>query len=209
VAAVPGRDTSATPLSDGPAPRGRPRDPSRDAAILDAAIELLVEEGYDRLTVERVATMAGAGKATVYRRWNSKAELVMDAVARIKPPLDTLDTGSLDGDLEALTTASCSQHSELANRVMASVASVLAREPELLDTFRTRFTEPRIQLITGMLERARERGELAPDIDIPMAAGLLPSLMLQHVLLTGMSGGREYAERIVGGVLLPALGRPR
>ena len=74
--------------------RGRPRDPSRDQAIIDASIDVLVRDGYDRLSMEGVAAAAGVGKATVYRRWGSKAELVIDAMATLKPAIDTIDTAN-------------------------------------------------------------------------------------------------------------------
>ena len=188
--------------------RGRPRDPSRDEAIIDATIDVLVRGGYDRLSMEGVAAAAGVGKATVYRRWSSKAELVIDAMATLKPAIDTIDTGTLDGDLELMVAASCSPHSQRLQRVMVSICSALPREPELLEAFRTRFTEPRIARITDMLERARGRGELGPDVDVAMAASLVPSLMLQRALMTGKPAGRVYAEQVVGSVLLPVLGRP-
>lgn len=188
--------------------RGRPRDPSRDEAIIDAAIEVLIRDGYDRLSMEGVATAAGVGKATVYRRWSSKAELVIDAMATIKPAIDTIDTGSLDGDVELIIATSCSPHSQRLFEVMVSVCSALPREPDLLEAFKTRFTEPRIARITDMLVRARDRGELGPDVDITIAASLVPSLMLQRALMTGQPAGRVYAEQVVGSVLLPVLGRP-
>jgi AcrR family transcriptional regulator len=188
--------------------RGRPRDPSRDQAIIDASIDVLVRDGYDRLSMEGVAAAAGVGKATVYRRWGSKAELVIDAMATLKPAIDTIDTGSLDGDIELMIAASCSPHSQRLLKVMVSICSALPREPELLVAFQTRFTEPRIALITEMLLRARQRGELGPDIDVAMAASLVPSLMLQRALMTGQPAGRVYAEQVVGSVLLPVLGRP-
>jgi AcrR family transcriptional regulator len=188
--------------------RGRPRDPSRDEAIIDAAIDVLVRDGYDRLSMEGVAAAAGVGKATVYRRWSSKAELVIDAMATLKPAIDAIDTGTLEGDIELMVVASCSPHSQRLQRVMMSICSALPREPELLEAFRTRFTEPRIARITDMLERARGRGELGPDVDVAMAASLVPSLMLQRALMTGQPAGRVYAERVVGSVLLPVLGRP-
>ena len=188
--------------------RGRPRDPSRDQAIIDASIDVLVRDGYDRLSMEGVAAAAGVGKATVYRRWCSKAELVIDAMATLKPAIDTIDTGSLDGDIDLMIVASCSAHSQRLLQVMVSICSALPREPELLEAFKTRFTEPRIALITEMLLRARHRGELGPDVDVAMAASLVPSLMLQRVLMTGQPAGRVYAEQVVASVLLPVLGRP-
>ncbi|CAN5318559.1 TetR/AcrR family transcriptional regulator [soil metagenome] len=189
-------------------PRGRPRDPGRDEAIIDATIDLLVRDGYDRLSMEGVAGEAGVGKATIYRRWSSKAELVIDAMATLKPALESIDSGSLDGDLELMIIASCSPHTQRLQQVMVSICSALPREPELLEAFQTRFTEPRIARITDMLVRARHRGELGPDVDVAMAASLVPSLMLQRALMTGKPGGRAYAEQVVGSVLLPVLGRP-
>ena len=200
-------ETTSTVSTEGPV-RGRPRDPSRDEAIIDAAIEVLVRDGYDRLSMEGVAAAAGVGKTTVYRRWSSKAELVIDAMATLKPTIDTIDTGSLDGDIELLIAASCSPHSERLMQVMASICSALPREPDLLEAFKTRFTEPRIARISDLLVRARERGELGPEVDVAMAASLMPSLMLQRVLMTGKPAGRVYAEQVVGSVLLPVLGRP-
>jgi AcrR family transcriptional regulator len=188
--------------------KGRPRDPSRDEAIIDATVDLLVRDGYDLLSMEGVAAAAGVGKATVYRRWSSKAELVIDAMATIKPALDSIDTGTLDGDVELMIAVSCSPLSQRVSEVMVSVCSALPREPELLTAFRTRFTEPRIAIITEMLARARRRGELGPEIDIALAASLVPSLMLQRALMTGKPAGRTYAEQIAGSVLLPVLGRP-
>lgn len=200
-------ETSEVDGTDEPR-RGRPRDPRRDEAIIDAAIEVLVRDGYDRLSMEGVATAAGVGKATVYRRWGNKADLVIDAMAALKPAVDNIDTGSLDGDIELMIIASCSPHSQRLLQVMVSICSALPREPELLEAFTTRFTEPRIARITEMLERARHRGELGPDINVAIAASLVPSLMLQRALMTGQPAGRVYAEQIVGTVLLPVLGRP-
>jgi AcrR family transcriptional regulator len=188
--------------------RGRPRDPSRDEAIIDATIDVLVRDGYDRLSMEGIAAAAGVGKTTVYRRWSSKAELVIDAMATLKPTIDTIDTGTLEGDIELLIATSCSPRSQRLQQVMVSVCSALPREPDLLEAFKTRFTEPRIARIANMLERARGRGELGPEVDLAMAASLVPSLMLQRALMTGKPAGRVYAEQVVGSVLLPVLGLP-
>src|SRR5690348_809302 len=147
-------------------PRGRPRDPSRDEAIIEATIDVLVRDGYDRLSMEGVAAAAGVGKATVYRRWRSKAELVIDAMATLKPTIDTIDTGTLEGDVELLIATSCSARSQRLQQVMVSICSALPREPDLLEAFKIRFTEPRIARIANMLERARSRGELGAEVDL-------------------------------------------
>ena len=158
--------------------------------------------------MEGVAGVAGVGKATVYRRWSSKAELVIDAMAALKTSVDSIDTGTLDGDIELMVGTAGSPTSQRLQQVMVSVCSALPREPALLEAFRTRFTEPRIAAIAAGLHRARERGEIDDDIDIDMAASLVPSLMLQRALMTGRPAGHDYARKIVGSVLLPVLGRP-
>ena len=89
-----------------PSKLGRKRDHTRDPEILDAAIDVLAETGYDGMTIDMVAARAKAGKATIYRRWTSKAELVLDAVACMKAgdldPEHLPDTGTLRGDLVAM-----------------------------------------------------------------------------------------------------------
>ena len=205
----PTTDPTTKPAST-PAPvRGRPRDASRDEAICLVALDLLAERGYDCLTMELVASRAKAGKATLYRRWNKKSELIMDALALVKPAIGSIDTGTLEGDLAALVDAGCSKHSAYTSSVMCGVASALGRDAELLAAFQERITEPRIARIREVLERAQARGEIAPDIDVVFAATVVPSLTLQRALLTGSAGDRAYVEDVVAKVLRPMLGLPR
>jgi len=114
---------------------GRKRDHTRDPEILEAALDVLAETGYDRMTVDMVAARAKAGKATVYRRWASKAELVVDAVAcmkRVDVDSETLpDTGTLRGDLIAMMKPHTIVDAEKKLRVMAGLVSMLAENPEL------------------------------------------------------------------------------
>ncbi len=173
------------------------------------ALDLLAERGYDCLTMELVASRAKAGKATLYRRWTRKSELIVDALALVKPAIGSIDTGSLEGDLAALVDAGCSKHSAYNSSVMCGVASALGRDAELLAAFQEQITEPRIARILEVLERAQARGEIAPDIDVKFAASVVPSLTLQRALLTGAAGDRAYVEDVVTKVLRPMLGLPR
>ncbi len=188
--------------------RGRPRDPERDEALRQAALEVLAEEGYDRLTMELVAHRAGASKATIYRRWASKVDLVIDAVELVKPLVESVDTGSLEGDLELIVEATCTRHGELAVAVMCGVSSALGRDPELLAAFDERFTQPRVRRIREVLERAQQRGELARDVDVAFAATVLPALIQQRATLTGSGVDRAYKLQVVNVVLRPMLGLP-
>src|ERR671916_417754 len=126
----------ATPEAD-PARLGRKRDHSRDPEILEAALDVLPEVGYEGMTVDMVATRAKAGKATLYRRWPSKADLVIDAVACMKQsdlaPEKLPDTGTLRGDLVAMIKPHSIEDGERKLRVLAGVVSMLSRDPQLAD----------------------------------------------------------------------------
>src|SRR3982751_4600427 len=126
---------------------GRKRDDTRDPEILDAALDVLAENGYDGMTIEMVASRAKAGKATLYRRWPSKPDLVLDAVACMKSndiDLAALpDTGTLRGDLIAMIKPPTIRDGERKMKVMAGIVSMLARNPELAETARLALVEPR------------------------------------------------------------------
>jgi AcrR family transcriptional regulator len=126
---------------------GRKRDHTRDPEILEAALDVLAETGYDGMTIDMVATRAKAGKATLYRRWSSKADLVLDAVVCMKSrdiDLDALpDTGTLRGDLIAMIKTPSIRESERKLKVMAGIASMIARSPELAVAAQNALVEPR------------------------------------------------------------------
>jgi hypothetical protein len=114
---------------------GRKRDHTRDPEILAAALEVLAETGFDGMTIDMVATRAKAGKATLYRRWPSKNELVIDAVACMKQgDLDRAklpDTGTLRGDLVAMIKPRSIEDGEKKMQIMAGLMSMLSTAPEL------------------------------------------------------------------------------
>jgi AcrR family transcriptional regulator len=120
----------------------RPRiEGDREAEILEATLELLANSGYDRLTMDAVSTAAKASKATLYRRWDSKAELVVDALSRAKgaPQVQDVDTGSLRGDLLTLACAQGGFSDGRVIAVMAAVITALHRDQEFADLFHERF----------------------------------------------------------------------
>ncbi|RIX27881.1 TetR/AcrR family transcriptional regulator [Amnibacterium setariae] len=190
---------------------GRKRDHTRDPEILDATLELLAEQGYDRLTIDLVAARVKAGKATLYRRWPSKAELVIDAVACMKPivaPEDAPDTGSLRGDLLALVRPHSLEESERKIRIMGGVASMLSRDPQLADAVNEAITEPRARLNRALIERAIARGEVAPRSaeEIDTIAHISPSMTIYRTIVQRKPVDREFTIGIIDRVVLPALG---
>lgn len=183
--------------------RGHPLDVSRDAAIRDAALDLLAEIGYDRLTMDAVAARAHASKATIYRRWPGKAALVVDALHCSKGTISEPDTGSLEGDLTSLSQGSCSQESRFNAHVMLGLITALAHDVELRDVFRERMIEPRTKLIRQIFERAVARGEVSTGRNLDLLVALFPALMIQQVLITGELPDADFALNVINDVILP------
>jgi AcrR family transcriptional regulator len=192
---------------------GRRRDPAKDQQILDAAVEVLAETGFDGMTIDMVATRAGAGKATVYRRWASKNELVLDAVACMKrndlESLQIPDTGTLRGDLVAMIRPPSINDAERKLKVMAGLASMLSTAPELADAANEAIVEPRARINRMLLTRAVERGEISADVDIPLIALISPSMVAYRTLLLRKQIDRAFLIRVIDDVVLPAAGLGR
>ncbi len=191
--------------------RGRKRDPERDAAILNAAIDVLAESGYDGMTMDMVASRAKAGKATVYRRWSSKAELILDAVSHLKRGqinLESLpDTGTLRGDLLALFKPDSADEAERKMRVMAGLASVLLQNPQLAEAGNAAIVEPWAVVNRLLMVRSLERGEISASADIDAACQVLPSMAAYRALVQRRPFDLQFLTTMIDGVLLPALGK--
>ncbi|MEO8906880.1 MAG: TetR/AcrR family transcriptional regulator, partial [Microbacteriaceae bacterium] len=189
---------------------GRKRDHTRDQEILDAAIEVLAETGYDGMTMDMVATRAKAGKATVYRRWSSKGELVLDAIACMKTgdiDYDNLpDTGTLRGDLIAMIKPHNVEDAERKLQVMAGVVSMLSRAPELADAANAALVEPRAKVNRILMRRAIDRGEIPADSDVEALALISPSMASYRVLILRKPVDRAFLLSLIDGVILPAVG---
>ncbi|MEU9995328.1 TetR/AcrR family transcriptional regulator [Streptomyces sp. NPDC048370] len=145
---------------------GRPRSAEADAAILDATRAALVELGWSKLTMGDVAGRAGVAKTTLYRRWASKNELVVDAVAVLFDELELPDLGSLQADIEhvVLQFAALLQRPETKTALMAVVAESTRDEP-LRERIRTSIVDRQKRLVLEGRQRAQERGELPSDRD--------------------------------------------
>ena len=194
-----------------PKPRlGRKRDHTRDPEILDAALDVLAETGYDGMTIDMVAARAKAGKATLYRRWASKSELVLDAVACMKstdvdlasPP----DTGTLRGDLVALVKTPTIRESERKLKVMAGIVSMIARDPELAAAAQEALVEPRAAANRIIFQRAIDRGEIPADVDIDRLCLIGPAMVAYRTLMLRKPVDREFMIGNIDRIILPAAG---
>jgi AcrR family transcriptional regulator len=191
---------------DLPADAGSSRGAPRESAICAAALELLVELGYDRMSMDAVAARAHASKATIYRRWPGKRELVLDAI-RQRDPHDFVpaDTGSLRGDiigtLRGLADGIGGQDAAL----LAGVLRAMRGAPELADCLRERVLEDRRGIASVLVDRAVARGELAPGADPGVFHEVAPALMFFRVLVTGGDVDDEFLAHVADDVLVPLL----
>lgn len=189
---------------------GRKRDHTRDPEILEAAIDVLAETGFDGMTIDMVAARAKAGKATIYRRWPSKADLVLDAVACMKAgeiDFERLpDTGTLRGDLVAMIRPRSIEDAERKLRIMAGLFGMISSSPELAEAAHAAIVEPRVAVNRMFLRRAIDRGEISPDCDVEMLANLTPAMAAFRVLMQKKPVDAEFLISLIDGVLLPAAG---
>jgi len=187
----------------------RPRvEGDREQEILDAALTVLAETGYDRLTMDAVATEAKASKATLYRRWSSKPELVVEAVCSHKAHPSPPDTGSLRGDLLAAHSGMGGLNDPRALAVQAAVVTAMARDAEFAATYRREFIGPKLAASRAIFERARDRGELRDDVDLDLLAPALPGIVLHRVFLLGDEATPELVTQVIDQIILPACSRP-
>ncbi len=129
--------------------------------------------------MDAVAAAAKASNATLYRRWNTKADLVVDALNRAKcrPSVIDSDTGSLRDDLIETTCANFGLNDARTLDVLASVITALHRDKEFADAFHERFLPPRIAESRAVYERARERGEIPAAVDVDLISAVLPAIV--------------------------------
>jgi AcrR family transcriptional regulator len=181
---------------------GRPREARADRAILTAAIELMAERGVHELRMDDVAARAGVGKAAIYRRYRSKDELVADAVAALVSEITVPDTGSTRADLLALMRDAVEVYTgPVAARAMPSLVEAMSRNPGLAEAVRDGFLAGRRAALRKVLERAIERGDLRPELDIGLALDVLGGPLFYRLLITGGPIDEQLAEGVTDLIL--------
>lgn len=179
----------------------------RECELLAVTLQLLQEHGYDRLTLEAVATTARASKATLYRRWPTKAELVLAAfVQGTRQVAVEPDTGTLRGDLLRLGEAICAHVSTHAGTIRAVLVQT-SRSAELDAMMREQFLHQRKALMEHVLAQAVERGEVDGSAITEDLWDVLPGYLIYRSVLTGRSPSRRTVHDLVDNVLIPSLTR--
>ena len=191
------------------APAARPRvEGDRELEILDATLEVLGDVGYDRLTMDAVATRAKASKATLYRRWRGKAELVVDALLVVKHTPEVPDTGTLRGDLIASFCGLGGLTDEQSVATFASVLTAISKDEEFATAFRRDVLAPKVAASRLVFDRARERGELHPDTDVDLLAPALAGIILHRLFILGEHPTEDVIVRVIDQIILPAATNP-
>jgi AcrR family transcriptional regulator len=189
---------------------GRPsgaRAAARRQAILDAALALLMEVGYDRMSMDALAERAHAGKATIYRHWAGKAEVVVEAIRCRKcddfsaPP----DTGSLRGDLLASLNRSRESFSEEDASLLIGMVSAMHHDQELADLMRRQISEAKQGLYDEIVARAVQRGEPVSMHASQVANEVSSALFFNRVAMGGGEIDTEFILHMVDDVIIPLL----
>jgi AcrR family transcriptional regulator len=178
-------------------PAGRPRDERIDAAILESTLALLADRGYAALSIAAVAETAGVGKPAIYRRYDSKAELVVaaiDVLADAPEPELPDDTRAALTELLAATARVIGSPGGLA--IMGSLLAAGSSDPELIAAFRERVVRPRHLVVDAVMERARQRGELRSNADLEALDAMLFGAVLARATL-GERLDRAWVERVL------------
>ena len=187
----------------------RPRvEGDRELEILEAALDVLADVGYDRLTMDAVAARARASKATLYRRWTNKVSLVIDALLTQKDAPVVPDTGSLRGDL---IEAFCGFGGLMDTRAVATLSSVLTaitRDEEFAAEFRSRVIGPKLAVSRAIYERAVARGEARSDLDLALFGPALAGILLHRAYLLGEPPSRELVAQVIDQIIVPAATAP-
>jgi AcrR family transcriptional regulator len=189
-----------------PSRGGRPRDPSRDGVIRAAILRLLADVGYGALTMDAVASEAGVGKATIYRRWRTKQDLVVDTISDLNRAEATpADTGSLEGDLRVMLHAFVAVITGPTGAATLSLLSTVPHHPALAEAFRSGPIAVWQQAFELVFRRAEERGEVAPGIVGSVVGETTSALLVQRWLLTGLPVDDAYADEVLDTVVMPLL----
>lgn len=186
-------------------------DRSRDPAILNAALEILAEHGYDATNMNAIAARAGVGKAAIYRRWSSKTALLTDALVYWRPDLlddDPPNTGSLSGDLQALV-ARVAHHDDglISNELILRVALEAAHDPDLACALDDLILFKGRRVMPAIFAQAAVRDEIPRDRDWLLVADVIVAMGLLRAV-GGQTFDADFVRQVIDTLVLPAVTYP-
>jgi AcrR family transcriptional regulator len=193
---------AAADASAGQRRPGRPRSERADRAIMDATISLFAESGAAGLCIEKVAARAGVGKATIYRRWPGKEDLLLDAIAGLKAPLPQPPGKSVREDLIMLLSAMCEQFADPCQaREFALLLGEGVKYPRLMSRYIETVIEPRREVFRSALRRGVAVGQLRADTDVDAALFMLTGSVLARSRYGEIPVEPGYVVRVVDQLL--------
>ncbi len=189
------------------APSGRPRSIHVDQAILQATLDLLAEVGYQSMSIEAIASRAGVGKTTIYRRYTSKEELVADAIESLRDDLAIPDTGSFWGDMDIIINHAAQKiDSPLGRQTIALIISTASSNPQFAEVYWTKYTKIRREALSKVLKRAKSRNEIHKDADIDLVIDLLSGSLYYALIFKPITEPVEAYMRRTMNLLLKGIG---
>ncbi|MFD4953050.1 TetR/AcrR family transcriptional regulator [Streptomyces sp. NPDC058451] len=198
--------TADAPSPVGSGARIRRRGKALEQAIFDAVIEQLAHVGYAGLTMDSVAATAHTGKATIYRRWSNKAELVVDALDNTLPLPDELPEGdSVREDLIELMREKATVLNSPVGRAVQSLLAEIDRDRPFMGIVIDRVVAPRQDVFWRILERGAERGEVREGSISPLVVGIGPAMMVQRFLSDPSPVPDELLVSVVDDLILPLI----
>jgi AcrR family transcriptional regulator len=186
---------------------GRPRSTEAHQAILNATLELFADEGFDAMSIEAIAERAGVGKTTIYRRWDSKEDLMLDAARSLQAEFPIVDTGNLRDDMTHLLKMvwDMSSSNPILEKLYVRIIGESRANPDLFRFFYERRLRPRLQHFRQMIERAQACGEIRKDLDPLVVLDLLTGPLVFHLLFARLLASAphpdDYPEQMVDAIL--------
>ena len=199
----PGTDTETGPAGGTPRRPGRPRSEQAEQAIIEATLDLFAEQGFEGVCVEAVAARAGVGKATIYRRWPNKEELLLAALGSMKSPFPEPKGVSVRDDLVAMFTVMCEDRADPRKaRRYALLLGEGEKYPRLIARYKETVVQPRHDAIRAVIRRGIATGELRADTDVEIARQVLTGIVLAKEKSADGGLDGEFAARVVDELLL-------
>ena len=182
---------------------GRPRSEAAEQAIIEATLDVFAERGFEGVCVELIAARAGVGKATIYRRWPNKEELLLAALGSLKSPYPEPKGVSVRDDLLAMVEVMCADKADpRKSRRYALLLGEGEKYPRLMARYKEEVVEPRRDVMRAVIRRGIETGELRPDTDIEVAVLALSGAIMAREKSADATLDGEFAARVVDGLLL-------
>ena len=179
-------------------PQGRPRSIQADRAILKATLELLGEVGYERLSIEAIAKKAKVGKATIYRRYKGKEELVASAIESIREEVVIPDTGNFWDDIDALIeNAARITFNPLGRQAVATIISSASSNSEFARIYSEKYLRSRREAFAVIIEKAKIRNEVRVDLDANFVFDVMSGMMLYGLIFPPTESWETYVRRAV------------